>query len=162
MCVATEHVMPMLIIDGQAVDAAPARQRFVSIPSAFRNLFVPSHPRRSAFAIHVHRQRAMPQMESRDHKIGLKCARNVFTPRYIKQADNTAAFYSAISVRTRFVKRTNLPYHADRETLVGGARILVPLSPLRNPRVPEGMVRHPPDSRPQRNSRPLGTHELRV
>ncbi|KOF15229.1 hypothetical protein AC244_24490 [Ensifer adhaerens] len=54
----------MLIIDGQAVDVAPARQRFVSIVSAFRNLFVPSHPRRSAFAIHVHRQRAVPQWKA--------------------------------------------------------------------------------------------------
>jgi hypothetical protein len=38
----------MFIIDGQAVDAAAALQRFVLIVSAFRNLFVPSHSRGSA------------------------------------------------------------------------------------------------------------------
>ncbi|GAJ93152.1 putative transposase [Rhizobium rhizogenes NBRC 13257] len=34
-------------------------QRFVSIFSAIRNLFVPAHQKRSALAIHIHRIRAM-------------------------------------------------------------------------------------------------------
>ncbi|MBB6488468.1 IS6 family transposase [Rhizobium lusitanum] len=34
-------------------------QRFISVFSALRNLFVPPHPKRSALAIHIHRIRAM-------------------------------------------------------------------------------------------------------
>jgi putative transposase len=36
-------------------------QRFVSIFSALRNLFVPPHSKRSAFAIHLHRLKAMAE-----------------------------------------------------------------------------------------------------
>ncbi len=43
-----------------AVNAvAPSLQRFVSIFSALRNHFVPTHSKRSAFAIHLHRLKAM-------------------------------------------------------------------------------------------------------
>lgn len=34
-------------------------QRFISVFSAVRNLFVPPHPKRSALATHIHRIRAM-------------------------------------------------------------------------------------------------------
>lgn len=39
-------------------------ERFVSIFSALFNLFVPSHHDRSAFAIHLHRLRAMAHWKS--------------------------------------------------------------------------------------------------
>jgi putative transposase len=36
-----------------------SQQRFVAIFSALRNLFVPPRTKRSAFAVHLHRLRAM-------------------------------------------------------------------------------------------------------
>lgn len=39
-------------------------QRFVSIFSALRNLFVPLRPKRSAFQIHLHRLKAMAEWKA--------------------------------------------------------------------------------------------------
>jgi putative transposase len=39
-------------------------QRFISVFSAVRNLFVPPHQKRSALATHIHRIRAMAQWEA--------------------------------------------------------------------------------------------------
>ncbi|PKA38751.1 IS6 family transposase, partial [Rhizobium sullae] len=39
-------------------------QRFISIFSALRNLFVPPHQKNSALAIHIHRIRAMAQWKA--------------------------------------------------------------------------------------------------
>ncbi|MGO8654332.1 IS6 family transposase, partial [Rhizobium ruizarguesonis] len=39
-------------------------QRFISVFSALRNLFVPTHQKNSALAIHIHRIRAMAQWKA--------------------------------------------------------------------------------------------------
>lgn len=39
-------------------------QRFVELFSALRNLFVPPHSKRSAFAVHLHRLRAMTEWKA--------------------------------------------------------------------------------------------------
>ncbi len=48
----------------QGFRAAGGLQRFVSVFSAFRNLFVPPHQKRSALSIHIHRLRAMEQWKA--------------------------------------------------------------------------------------------------
>jgi putative transposase len=45
----------------QGFRSAGGLQRFISVFSAVRNLFVPPHQKRSALAIHIHRIRAMAQ-----------------------------------------------------------------------------------------------------
>ncbi len=41
-----------------------ALQRFISIFSALRNLFVPPHSKRSALALHIHRLQAMAECKA--------------------------------------------------------------------------------------------------
>ncbi|MBB4437698.1 putative transposase [Rhizobium leguminosarum] len=45
----------------QGFRSAGGLQRFISVFSAIRNLFVPPHQKRSALATHIHRIRAMAQ-----------------------------------------------------------------------------------------------------
>jgi hypothetical protein len=61
-------------------------QRFVSVFSALRNLFVPPRSQRSALQIHLYRLQAIAEWNSCDGNHGLKSIRKAEFPRHARTA----------------------------------------------------------------------------